>query len=227
VRNSVAFPHLLRSPLLSDLPDDQKAEFLDRCLCRLYQAPTEILTQGDPAPGFFLIAQGWVEVSFCDPEGNVNIVHIAGSGEVLGEVEALSENACAATCTTMPHTAVLFCPTPLLHEQIRLTAFVRNLAVIFYERLKRDNFRRASDNFHSVDQRLCLYLTQRSTVQRPEIRISQAYLAVLIGCSRQTVNRKLADLRDEGAIRLGRGAIQVLDRARLEREVNDAGKIGT
>ena len=47
------------------------------------------------------------------------------------------------------------------------------------------------------------------------VRISQSQLGVVIGCSRQTVNKMLGELRDDGIIELGRNAVRVLDPARL------------
>jgi CRP-like cAMP-binding protein len=51
------------------------------------------------------------------------------------------------------------------------------------------------------------------------VRINQADLANIVGCSRQSVNRKLAELRDEGLITMGKGGIKVLARDRLETRV--------
>ena len=216
MKNSVAFPQLLQCPLLEDLPDDAKVRFLDGCSLRRFTAPTEILTQGAPVTSLYLIAIGRIEVSYCDGEGNQTLIHMAAPGEVLGEAEALTKNPSAATCTTLPNTTLLCAPAPLVYEHVRSPVFVRNLMAILYERLIRDNKYRNVNQVYTLGQRLCISLCQLSSANRPEVRINQADLANIVGCSRQSVNRKLAELRDEGLITMGKGAIKVLARDRLE-----------
>jgi len=47
------------------------------------------------------------------------------------------------------------------------------------------------------------------------LRVSQGHLALMLSLSRQTVNQSLKELEAAGAIQLGRGAIEILDVARL------------
>lgn len=222
MKNSLAFPHLLRSSLLADLSDDQKIAFLDACALRRFTVPTELLSQGEPCPGIYLVGQGQVEVSYVDALGNVSMLHVSTAGDVLGDVEALSENPCAASCTALANTSVLFCATPLVYTHLQSPVFVRNLAGIYYDRLIRDNMAKSVSQFYSVDQRLCIYLSQLTSEQRPQIRVSQSSLAAIIGCSRQTVNRKLGELRDNAVIQLGKGLITVLDRKALDEWIENA-----
>lgn len=215
MRNSLAYPNLLRSNIMTDLPEEIRTAFIDQCQVRSHAAPTEFLTQGIPASGLFLVAHGRVEVSHCDAEGNSSLIYIAGAGEVLGEVEALTDNPCAASCTTLPNTTLLFCPTAQIIDRIGSVQFFRNILSTMYERLMRDNRLLIINQFYTLDQRLCIYLGQLSSPRRPEVMISQAQLAGMIGCSRQAINRKLAKLQEEGLISLRKGTIRVLDRERL------------
>lgn len=150
------------------------------------------------------------------------MLHVSTAGDVLGDVEALSENPCAASCTALANTSVLFCATPLVYTHLQSPVFVRNLAGIYYDRLIRDNMAKSVSQFYSVDQRLCIYLSQLTSEQRPQIRVSQSSLAAIIGCSRQTVNRKLGELRDHAVIQLGKGLITVLDRKALDEWIENA-----
>jgi CRP/FNR family cyclic AMP-dependent transcriptional regulator len=217
MKNSLAFPWLMNCDLLADLPDDQKVAFLDVCALRRYTEPTEILSQGEPCSGFYIVADGLVEVTYCDSQGNLSVVRVAAPGDVLGDVEAISGNACAASCLTLPYSVLLFCPTPVIYTHLQSPIFIRNQARLFYDRLQRDNSARSISQFCSADQRLYIYLCQLTDEKRPEIRVNQSNLAGIVGCSRQTVNRKLGELHDEGVVRLGKGKIRVLDRASLQR----------
>lgn len=202
--------------LLEGLTDDQRLAFYAECTPRVYTSPTEILSQGEDAPNGYLIVEGRVHVTFLDCDGNLVIAHVAGPGEVMGEVELLSGKTCAASCRTNANTTLLIFSRDLLMKHIPTEMLLRNFACILHSRLMRDNRLQSIAQFYPVETRICLHLANLTNEDQPEAQISQAQLAILSGCSRQTVNRTLADLRADGIIELGRGVIRVLDAARLE-----------
>ncbi|MDJ0825861.1 MAG: Crp/Fnr family transcriptional regulator [Rhodobacter sp.] len=214
MKNSIRFPHLLKSELLADLPDDFRVRFLDACSVRLYDEPEEILAQGASVHGMFVIAHGSVEITCVSPDGQTAMIHLARQGEIFGEIETLSENVAAATCTATPKTTVLFCAQALLYDAVRAPAFLRNITRVFYDRMARDNATKFVDQFYPVDQRLRTYL-HRLSADKPEISKTQADLAGLLGCARQTLNRELGRLREDRIIEIEKGKIRVLDRDAL------------
>lgn len=208
----------LDAPMLEGLSHEGKQAFLAACTERVLRNATAILFQGEPTAGCYLVAAGQVEVTYVDALGNAVIVHNAMPGEMLGEVEALSGRPCACTCVAAPGTTVLFCPTAVLTGHLPPHLLVRNLCTSLHKRMVRESRLRAADHHYSVEHRLRLHLGRLDggTGGGPaDLRISQTQLAVLVGCSRQTVNPILGRLRDEGVIELGRGTIRVLDRERL------------
>ena len=60
-----------------------------------------------------------------------------------------------------------------------------------------------------------MYLWEMSASRRT-VEVSQQYLSMVVGCSRETINRKLQRLRDEGVLALERGCVTILDRDRLK-----------
>ena len=223
MKNSIRFPHLLKSRLLNDLPEDQKVAFLNQCAVRFFEESTQVFTQGEKPQGMVMIAHGTVEVSFVSDEGHRSIIHHSGPGETLGDAEAIADRGCAASCTALANTTLLFCATPLLFEHLKSPVFIRNFANVFCSRLERDNAFKSVDQFLPVDQRIFSYLAQLSRKKRI-ISQSQAYLANVVGCSRQTVNRTLGALRDDGVIELRKGVIEVVDHEALERRVHDGNR---
>lgn len=207
---------LLGAELLGGLTAAQKQAFLAECQVRSFRTARDILWQGETTEGFFLIEQGQVEVTYIDGQGNSVIVHIAGPGEIVGEIEALCGRPCAATCKALANSRLLYSTTAQLLKHVPLAQLVPNLASELHGRLLRDNRQRAVDHFLTADQRICLYLHQFTTAAQPELHVSQAYLASLAGCSRQTVNRKLNELRGRGIIDISRSSITVLIRDELE-----------
>lgn len=213
--------------LLDGLTEDQRLAFYADCTPRNCTVPTELLSQGEPAPAAYLIIEGRIEVTFIDGDGNTVIAHVAGPGEVMGEVEILSGKTCAATCRTYPNTRLLSFTAPLLMQHVRTELILKNFACILHGRLMRDNRLQAIAQFYPAEARICLHLWRMAGEEITDIPISQAQLALLAGCSRQTVNRTLAQLRDNRIIELRRGIIRVLDAQRLSsrRLALEAGRV--
>lgn len=220
MKNSLQFPHLLDCEILHDLADDQKSDFLNQCALQTYQTKSTILDQGQRSNGMFIVAHGSVEVSYISEEGFQTIIYHAGPCEAnLGLLEALADRTCAATCAALPNTALLFCPTPLLYQLFQSPVMVRNLASLAMKSLERDNWGKSIDQHYTVEQRICTHLHQLSE-QSAEIRQSQSYLASMVGCSRQTVNKELGVLREHEIIMLSKGKITVLSRDALFKRIS-------
>lgn len=214
MRNTIRFPHLMKAPFLRDLPEAFKVHLLDECTVRTYDRSTPVLTQGDIVDGMFILAHGSVEITSINAEGQTVLIHVCRQGEVFGDIEALSENPAAANCTATAKTVMLFCPKPMLHDSMNVRLFMRNIMQVSYERLVRDNQIKFVDQFYPVEQRLCDYL-YRLSADRPGISKTQADLAGLLGCARQTLNRELGRLRDRDIIAMEKGKIEVRDREAL------------
>ncbi|MCR8548965.1 Crp/Fnr family transcriptional regulator [Salipiger sp. P9] len=199
----------MKAKILADLPTEKKMSFLNQCSVRVIQRTEDILTQGKRPTGMFLVAHGRVDVSHRGRNGEHTILCHVGPGDVVGEIEATSGMDCVATCTALPVTTLLFCPTPLLYEFLTQPVFIRNLAAVFTIRMARDNQFKAMDQHQSVDQKICSRLRQLCDGS-DRIKASQAHLAEMVGCSRQTMNKSLGRLRDEGIIDIRKGEVRVL-----------------
>ncbi|APZ55265.1 Crp/Fnr family transcriptional regulator [Salipiger abyssi] len=209
MKNSVSYPHLMKAKILADLPTEKKMSFLNQCSVRVVHTPERILIQGDRPQGMFLVAHGRVDVAHSGEHGEQTVICHIGPGDVVGEIETTSGMPCVATCTALPVTTLLFCPTPLLYEFLKHPVFIRNLAAVFTARIARDNQSKATDQHLTVDERIGLRLRQLSQGS-DRIRASQARLAEMVGCSRQTMNKSLGRLRDAGIIDIRKGEVRVL-----------------
>jgi len=222
MKNSVRFPHLMKAAILRDLSEQFRANFLDQCVIRSHEEPTPVLTQGDRVDGMFMVAHGAVEITSINPEGQTVLIHLSRQGEVFGDVDAVAEMPAAANCTSSANTTMLFCGRAHLSESMKTPIFLRNIMYISYERLVRDNQIKFVDQFYPVEQRLCDYL-YRLSADRPEISKTQADLAGLLGCARQTLNRELGRLREREIIGIEKGKIRALDRPALWEQAHPGG----
>jgi CRP-like cAMP-binding protein len=70
---------------------------------------------------------------------------------------------------------------------------------------------------HSVEARCCRWLLMaHDRAGRKAFQLSQEFLAMMLGSSRQTVNVVASALQKEGIISYAYGRVNVLDRVRLE-----------
>jgi len=220
LENSVRFPHLLKSEILEGFDKESKKAFLDACVMRSYSKPTVLYEQGEKAHGFVLLAHGYIDAFFAGEDGQEVFVTRIKTGETLGEMETISGEVCAASCKISENATVLVCLPEQISDSLREPLFIKNLTRIFYKRLLGDNKRKYLTQFGSVSERLRNYLYVLSE-NAGRVSETQSYLANVVGCSRQTINRELADLRAEGVIAQGGGDIVILNRAALGRLLVD------
>jgi CRP/FNR family transcriptional regulator, cyclic AMP receptor protein len=212
------FPQLAKADLFEDMASGEISDFIDACELRTLPSGTVVLEQDKPVSGMFLIAHGCIEVSLMNAEGHVAIIHHAREGETLGEIEAISLDPCLARCTTVGPVTILHCPVALLARALGNPLVQRNIMRITRGRLLRDNQRKYMDQNYPLDRRVCAYLL-RLADRNNRVPQSQGYIANLASCSRQSINRALALLREEGLISVEKGKIRLLDRIGLERKL--------
>jgi CRP-like cAMP-binding protein len=212
------FPQLAKADFFEDMSSADISQFIDACDLRTVPSGTVVLEQGKLVTGMILIAHGCIEVSLMNCEGHVAIIHHAREGETLGEIEAISCEPCLASCTSVGPATVLHCPVSLLAESLTNPLVRRNVMRITQSRLLRDNHRKYMDQNYPLDRRVCAYLL-RLADRNNRVPQSQGYIANLANCSRQSINRALAVLREDGLISVEKGKIRLQDRDGLERRL--------
>ncbi|HKP10791.1 MAG TPA: Crp/Fnr family transcriptional regulator [Blastocatellia bacterium] len=71
--------------------------------------------------------------------------------------------------------------------------------------------------FHSIEQRLCRWLlTSQDAVRSDDIRLTQEFLAAMLGVNRPGVTIAARLIQNTGMIEYSRGRIRILDRQGLE-----------
>ena len=212
------FPHLRTMDLLRGLDSARADHFINACRVRQYSLPTPVLTQDILPDSAYIVAKGAVEVSYVSQDGHRAIIGLYRAAQVLGVFESIAGKPCAATAKAMPETVLLAVPNPILDQFLEEPTFQRNLAAIACDILQRDNTAKAVDQFYSAEQRICIYLRTFAGSDGTFCQ-NQSYLANIVGCTRQTVNRELGQLRAEGIICQEGGTIRILDPEALSRRI--------
>ena len=75
----------------------------------------------------------------------------------------------------------------------------------------------ACNGLHNVEERCCRWLlTTQDRIGADRVRLTQEFLAVMLGVRRPTVTIVLGALEKAGLLALRRGEIHITDRKRLE-----------
>lgn len=140
-----------------------------------------------------------------------------GYESVVGVLNALG--GCVAvnrTFTQIPGSVVRIPAARLRHQADRSASLLKLLMRHAQANLAQAHQSVACNALHSLTQRLCrwLLMSQDRTAEGT-VRLTQQYLATMLGVQRTTVTEALGELADAGLIRQGRGRIEVLDRRRM------------
>ncbi|MEV6771027.1 Crp/Fnr family transcriptional regulator [Nocardia sp. NPDC051030] len=212
--------------LLEGLSPAERREFIAACTPRRFHRRDIVCHEGDPGDCVHLITTGRVIVRVTTPLGHIATLTILGPGDMFGEQALLSPDARrTATIVAVTDAQTLTLNRAQLeklraeHPQVErfltnsLAAQVRRLSAAVLEAL-----------YLPVETRVLRRLAHLARVYgdgdgKPSmIRLTQEDLASMAGTTRATANKVLRELEDQGVVRLGRGAVTVLDRARLDRK---------
>ncbi len=186
--------------------------------------PGEIIfMEGDPCAGLFVIESGQVKAFKTSTEGREQTLHALGPGQSFNDVAALDGGPNPVNAMAVDE-AVLW---RLTREDVhQLTLSHPELAWALLEHIARRARFLVSVvedlGLRSVKARLAKLLleeAQRSadagSVERRQM-LTQQEMASRLGTVREMVGRALRSLAQEGAIRIDRHRIEVIDRAELE-----------
>jgi CRP-like cAMP-binding protein len=98
---------LTTAPLFRSLSRDQGIDLVRRFVAHEIAASTDIIREGEPGRGLFVVLQGAVDVWKRDGNEKVLLATL-GAGEVFGEMSLLSAAPATATVTAAQRSTVLF-----------------------------------------------------------------------------------------------------------------------
>uniref|UniRef100_B0T045 Putative transcriptional regulator, Crp/Fnr family n=1 Tax=Caulobacter sp. (strain K31) TaxID=366602 RepID=B0T045_CAUSK len=148
----------------------------------------------------------------------IEVASIGREGAIGGIVSAGFKPAYGRAVVRIPGQAISI-PTARLEEAKNRSPVLADLFARYADVLLAQMMQSSACNaLHSIDQRMCRWLlSTHDRANDATIRLTQETLADMLGVQRTTVTAVAKALQDEGLIRNGRGRIEILDRARLER----------
>ena len=95
------------SPVFKGLSRRQRKNLMERFESRLFEEATDIITEGEPSGGLFVILDGMVKV-VRKHDGELRTLNVLREGDLMGEISLIHNSAATATCTATRRTMVLF-----------------------------------------------------------------------------------------------------------------------
>ena len=214
------------APLFAAL-DDEAAAALRSCMHEVSLARGRTLfNEGDPGDRLYVVTAGKIKLGRSAADGRENLLAILGRGEMFGELSLFDPGPRTATATAVTDATLI----GLGHDDFQpwLTGrpgVAGQLLAALAKRLRRTNEAMADLVFSDVPGRVAkalLDLAKRFGVQSEDglhvtHDLTQEELAQLVGASRETVNKALADFASRGFLRLEARAVVILDIERLSR----------
>lgn len=156
----------------------------------------------------------------------IEVANIGREGAVGGVVSAGFKPAYGRAIVRVPGLSLAL-PTARLEEAKNASPILADLFSRYADALLAQMMQSAACNaLHTVEQRCCRWLLSTHDRAGDEpIRLTQEALAQMLGVQRTTVTAVAGLLQEQGVIGTGRGRIEILDRAGLERracECHDA-----
>jgi CRP/FNR family transcriptional regulator, cyclic AMP receptor protein len=217
---------LNRAPLFEAL-DDAAAKSLRASVAevRLSRGQT-LFNEGEVGDRLYVILEGKVKLTRAAPDGRENLLSVLGPSEMFGELSLFDPRPRTATATALTDVQL----AGLGHDDLRpwLTGrpeVALHLLRALAQRLRRTNDVMADLVFTDVPGRVAkqlLDLAERfgqPTEAGLHVHhdLTQEELAQLVGASRETVNKALADFAGRGWLRIEARAVVILDIERLRR----------
>ena len=215
-----------RAPLFTAL-DDAAAASLRASMDSVKISKGGVLfKEGDEGEHVYVIVDGKLKLGTSSGDGRENLLSILGPGEMFGELSLFDPQPRTSTATAVTDARLL----ALSHDQVigLVTAHPRvalELLARLAQRLRRSNEVLADLVFADVPGRVAKAIidlgarfgSQKDDGLHVNHDLTQEELAQLVGASRETVNKALADFASRGWVRLEPRAVVVTDYERLSK----------
>jgi CRP-like cAMP-binding protein len=214
------------APLFSALSEDEAASLrASMTLVKVTKGHT-LFREGEEGDRLYVVLDGKLKLGKSSPDGRENLQEILGPGEMFGELSLFDPGPRTATATAITDAKLLMLP----HEKVLdlITAqpavsleLLRRLA----QRLRDSRGEQSDLVFVDVPGRVAkaiIDLGERFGDQREDglyvkHDLTQEELAQLVGASRETVNKALADFAARGWVALEPRAVLVKDYERISK----------
>lgn len=217
---------MLSAPLFAEMDPENSRALIDSMNPVAFARGDVLFHEGEPGDRLFVIRSGKIKLGRKSSDGRENLLSIQGPGEMFGELSLFDPGPRTATATVVADAELVeLAHTDLVAWLEQHPTVAKHLLKALAHRLRRTNEALADLVFSDVPGRVAKALLDLATRfgeptdegVRVAHDLTQEELAQLVGASRETVNKALADFAARGWVRREGRAVVLLDADRLER----------
>jgi CRP/FNR family transcriptional regulator, cyclic AMP receptor protein len=217
---------LARCLLFQHADESMLHNLTDSMRRRRFRRNEVIFHQGDPGDSLHVVASGAVKIVLPSAEGEEAIIATLRAGDFFGELSLLDGAPRSATATALEPSETLVLPRPVFYELLDQDMGLRDALLTGVAReLRRLTGHVEELHFLDLAGRLAMRLTRLARESVPDAQkeveldwpYTQSDLASMIGGTRQSVNKLLSGLVDDGLVRIERDTLVITDVAELAR----------
>jgi CRP/FNR family transcriptional regulator, cyclic AMP receptor protein len=210
-----------KAPLFTAL-DEASAATLRASMTGVKLSRGQVLfKEGDEGNQLFVVVDGKLKLGTTSNDGRENLLSILGPGDMFGELSLFDPGPRTATATAVVDSKLLALANDQVigwvkeHPQVSLQLLGR-----LAQRLRKANDVLSDLVFADVPGRVAKAIIELGGTKKDDglhvnHELTQEELAQLVGASRETVNKALADFASRGWVKLEPRAVIVLDYERL------------
>jgi len=185
--------------------------------------------EGEPGDRLYIVISGKVKIGRRSPDGRENLLTIMGPSDMFGELSIFDPGPRTSSATTITGVRAVSMDRDALRAWIAdRPEIAEKLLRVLARRLRRTNNNLADLIFTDVPGRVAKQLlqlaqrfgTQEGDALRVTHDLTQEEIAQLVGASRETVNKALADFAHRGWIRLEGKSVLISDSERFARRAH-------
>lgn len=208
MESSLAVESLRQCALFRDAGEAALGRLASQLRLRRFRRNEVIFHQGDPGDSLHIVDEGSVKIALPSPEGEEAIIATLRRGDFFGELALLDGAPRSATAVALETTSTLTLPREAFREILDADQGLRDalLAGLAHE-LRRVTGHVEELHFLDLAGRLAMRLARLAADAAPgsdEVRLDWPYtqsdLASMIGGTRQSVNKLLAELVGDGLV---------------------------
>jgi CRP-like cAMP-binding protein len=185
---------------------------------RTYGRGEVLLLEGDPCIGLHAVKSGMVRVFKSSPQGREHVVQVARAGDTFNDIPVFDGETNPASAVALEQSTVLTIPRATVLSLIVNCPPAAGIVGLFAGRLRRLTTLVGDLSFRSVISRLAKALLEVAVPAdgaSPVQRLTQEEMAAMVGTVRDVIGRALRLLEKQGAIKLQRQRIVVVDPEKL------------
>ena len=184
-----------------------------------YEREQAIFRSGDIFNGIYAVLDGRVRLGYIDIQGNESVAAIVEPIMWFGEISLVDQQPRSHDAIAISKCRILHIPSNAIHSILKENpAFWFHIAQLTTQKLRFAFLELISIQTQHIQQRLAQRLVfilngygNHVQIENNNIHISQEQLALMLKCSRQTINQELHLLEQQGVLKVAFKKIEIIN----------------